>query len=56
MTIGHIAGVPVEEALPGLVAPIAVYLAAGGIAFRAARKRLLGAGGESSASQRSGSK
>lgn len=43
MTLGHIAGVPVEEALPGLVAPIAVYLAAGGIAFRTARKRLTGA-------------
>ncbi len=42
MAIGHIAGVPVEEALPGLVAPIAVYLAAGGIVFRAARKRLIG--------------
>ncbi len=42
MAIGHIAGVPVEETLPGLVAPIAVYLAVGGVAFRAARKRLLG--------------
>lgn len=42
MTVGHIAGVPVEETLPGLVAPIAVYLAAGGVAFRAARRRLTG--------------
>jgi hypothetical protein len=39
MALGHIGGMPVEETLPGLVAPIAVYLAAGGIAFRAARKR-----------------
>jgi hypothetical protein len=39
MAFGHIGGMPVEETLPALVAPIAVYLAAGGIAFRAARKR-----------------
>jgi len=39
MAFGHIGGMPVEETLPGLVAPIAVYLAAGGIAFRGARKR-----------------
>lgn len=42
MSFGHIAGVPVEETLPGLVAPIAVYLAAGGVLFRRARKRLHG--------------
>jgi hypothetical protein len=52
MSIGHIAGVPVEEALPGLLAPIAVYLAAGGIALRAARKRLTGAEEAKSAPRR----
>lgn len=41
MAFGHIAGVPVEEALPGLLGPIAVYLAAGGILFRRARRRLI---------------
>jgi hypothetical protein len=40
MALGHIAGVPVEETLPGLVAPIAVYLAAGGVFYRRARRRL----------------
>lgn len=40
MTLGHIAGLPVEEALPGLLGPVAVYLAAGGVLFRRARRRL----------------
>ena len=40
MVVAHIGGLPVEEALSGLAPPLAIYLAAGGIAFRAARKRL----------------
>jgi hypothetical protein len=43
MALAHIGGLPVEETLLGLCGPIAVYLAAGGIAFRSARKRLTSA-------------
>jgi hypothetical protein len=40
MALAHLGGLPVEETLPGLIGPITVYLAAGGIALRVARKRL----------------
>jgi hypothetical protein len=54
MALGHIAGVPVEETLPGLVGPIAVYLAAGGVLFRRARKRLHGQEAKRAASRNPG--